>query len=217
MTFLRRNGMLLAALIVMFAASLYAWPRVAEMLPVHWGFSGEPDRFGGRFEGLLLLPLVTLGVYALVTWLPRLDRKGARNSVVIGVVRSITVVGMTALHLGLVAGYLGWGIDIVRLASLVVGAILLATANVLPKAEPSAFVGVRVPWTLTSRKSWYASQRLGGWLLALTGLALLVVGFVSASPWALFGILAAMLVGLIGVIVYSYLVWRGDDERESAL
>ena len=27
----------------------------------------------------------------------------------------------------------------------------------------------------------------------------------------------AMLVGLIGVVVYSYLVWRGDDERESTL
>lgn len=217
MTAFRQHGLLLAALIVMFAASLYAWPRLEGPLPVHWGISGQPDRYGSLFEGLLLLPLITLGVYALVTWLPRLDRRGASNRAVIGVVRSVTVVGMSALHLGLVAGYLGWGVDIIRLTSLVVGAILLVTGNILPKAEPSAFVGVRVPWTLTSRKSWYRTQRLGGWLLALTGLVLMVVGFVSGSSWALFGVLAAMVVGIVGVIVYSYLVWRGDEERESAL
>lgn len=217
MTLLRRNLPLLAALVVMLAASFYAWPRVADTLPVHWGFSGTPDRYGGKFEALLLLPLLLLAVYALITLLPRLERSGERNRGVIRVVRNALAVGLGLLHLGLVAGYLGWNVSVLRLVALTVGAILLLTGNVLPKTQPSQFVGLRVPWTLTSRRSWHLGQRAAGWLLSLTGLALLAIGVVSPTPLALFGVLALMALGLIAVVVYSYLVWRSDDERESAL
>lgn len=36
---LRRNGLALTALALMVLASLYAWGRVPETLPVHWGLN----------------------------------------------------------------------------------------------------------------------------------------------------------------------------------
>jgi len=41
-----------------------------DRIPVHWDASGHPDRYGGKREGSLLLPLVKLGVYLLL-FLPR--------------------------------------------------------------------------------------------------------------------------------------------------
>ena len=58
---------LLAGLFALAAAS---WSGAPERIPVHWGFSGQPDRFGGRFEGLLGLPLLTLAVYLVMLFLP---------------------------------------------------------------------------------------------------------------------------------------------------
>ena len=57
----------------MFLAGAIAWPRVPDQIPVHWNINGEVDRYGGRFEGVWLLPLVALGIYFLLRVIPRFD------------------------------------------------------------------------------------------------------------------------------------------------
>ncbi len=63
----------LAIMAGMFAVAAWAWPQVPDRLPVHWNLQGEVDRYGGKFEGLLLLPLVTLGLYLLLLFVPLID------------------------------------------------------------------------------------------------------------------------------------------------
>jgi uncharacterized membrane protein len=48
-------------LVAMFGLSAWAWLRLpaGASIPVHWNVAGEADGYGGKFEGLLLLPLVT--------------------------------------------------------------------------------------------------------------------------------------------------------------
>ena len=58
---------------LMFAAAAVAWPMAPDRIPVHWNAAGAIDRYGGRFEGLLLLPLMALGLYLLMRFLPNLD------------------------------------------------------------------------------------------------------------------------------------------------
>ena len=62
----------------MFVAASVVWPTAPDQLPVHWSIQGQADGYGGKFERLLLLPLVTLGIYLLLAFLPRFD-PGAGN------------------------------------------------------------------------------------------------------------------------------------------
>src|SRR5205814_5497884 len=61
----------------MFVLTALAWPAAPDRVPVHWNLAGEVDRYGGKFEGLLLLPLLALGSYVLLRFLPRLDPRQA--------------------------------------------------------------------------------------------------------------------------------------------
>lgn len=63
----------LALIAAMFALAAVLWSSMPERMPVHWGFTGEPDRYGGRFEGLLVMPLLAAGLYLLLLFLPRID------------------------------------------------------------------------------------------------------------------------------------------------
>ena len=49
-------------IVAMFALSWWAWGQVpaGAEIPVHWGVDGQPDRYGGKFEGLMLMPLIFL-------------------------------------------------------------------------------------------------------------------------------------------------------------
>lgn len=214
---LRRNGWALAALALMGLASLYAWSRVPETLPVHWGLSGEPDRYGGRLEALGILPLIALLLYGLGAAFSRFGKQTDGNRKLTRAVLHITVLGLAVLHLSLIALYLGAELSIPRLASLVTGIILMGTGNLLPKAQPNRWVGVRTPWTYRSKESWYKSQRLGGWMMTLSGAAFIVTALVTDSLLVIFGVLGATLLATLGLLLYSYVAFRHDETREPSL
>jgi uncharacterized membrane protein len=94
----------------------------------------------------------------------------------------------------------------------IVGAALVAIGNVLPRARPNWWFGIRTPWTLSNDRVWERTHRIGGYVLMAVGaLAILasIAGVTIAS--AAVGVAAAAL-GL-GLIVYSYLAWRQETSR----
>ncbi len=60
--------------LVFFSGTLISyWPELPNEIPIHFGLSGEPDAFGSKTK-LLILPIVTLLVYAGLTVLRRFTR-----------------------------------------------------------------------------------------------------------------------------------------------
>ena len=54
-----------------FTAVVYS--RLPERMPTHWNFSGEVDGWSSRLVGAIMLPLVGLGIFALLQVFPRID------------------------------------------------------------------------------------------------------------------------------------------------
>lgn len=213
MKLLRDNWLPLTAIAAMVGISVYAWGRLPDSLPVHWDALGEVDRYGSRFEALGIMPLVALMLFLV----PRLSTpsQGAQapNAHLRRLIMDIVLLGLAPLHVGIVANLLGAELSVPRLAGLAVGLILLFTGNLLPKAQPSLWLGVRTPWTLGSRASWQKVNRAGGWLLVGAGVAFLVGSLLTPSPVALFLVVGLTVLGVLGLVLYSYLVWRDDPSK----
>lgn len=64
------------SLVVAMTALVWAWQSMPDgEIPVHFGFSGEPDNWGTRTEFLGVLGAIMLGTWALMAWLTsRADR-----------------------------------------------------------------------------------------------------------------------------------------------
>lgn len=206
---------LLLLLGAMFVAAALTWPSAPDRIPVHWGFSGEPDRYGGRFEGVVVPPLIALGVYLAMIVLPRIDPGRANYANFPGAYTAIryAVLGMIAAFYGVAQLAIhGAAVDLPRLGMAAIGVAFLIMGNVMGKLRPNWFVGIRTPWTLASKESWVKTHRLGGWVFIVAGLAMIVSGWVRVT-WltttALVGFGAASLL-LIG---YSYFIWRADPDK----
>ncbi len=205
-----------AILAAMFAATAWAWPRVPPEMPVHWNIAGEPDRYGGRAEALLLVPLLALGLYALFLALPRIDPLRANYAQFAGpyaVLRTAILAVMGVIQAVLIAAALGWQGNVGMVISAAVGLLFVVLGTLMHRFQPNWFVGIRTPWTLSSEKSWVQTHRLGGWVFITVGAAMAVLGLINPA-WAF----PVMLVGLIGgitvILVYSYRVWRDDPDRQ---
>jgi immunity protein, SdpI family len=206
-----------AVIAAMWLASAVSWSRAPERLPVHWNLHGEVDRWGGRVEALLVLPLIVVPLYLLLTFLPRLDPGRANYERFAGAYRLLRVAVLLflgVLHAQTLAPIYGVKSDAARVGALASGLLVLLLGGVMGKLRPNWFVGIRTPWTLSSKLSWMRTHRLGGWLFLGTGLVVTVLALVAPRS-----ALAALMIGLLGsaaiTIVYSYLVWRGDPDRQS--
>jgi len=199
----------------MFALAAMTWSWAPERIPVHWNLHGQVDRHGGRFEGLFAIPLAALGIYVLMLLVPRIDPGRANYPGFRGAfttLRLALVVFLAALY-GVMHLWLR-GIE-VRVGTVVpwlVGAVFVVVGNLLGKVRPNWFVGIRTPWTLSSKESWARTHRVGGWVFVVEGLAFMAAGLIQAA-WAFYAACSLLLVGVLGLVVYSYLVWRGDPDK----
>jgi uncharacterized membrane protein len=218
----RRRMVLLSGgfLVLMLALSAVGWLNTAEdaLIPVHWNASGEVDRFGSKWEAFLVTPALLVFITALMVALPaieprRLHLQQSRKPYVASFAAVATL--MLVVHTGLVAAALGLEIDMARLVPVAVGIMLVVVGNYLGKVRSNFFIGIRTPWTLSSELSWRKTHRLGGKLFVVVGLAIVASSVLPSPGVALLVASAVLGVMVLALVVYSYVLWRGDPDRST--
>ncbi|APV43484.1 putative membrane protein [Dehalogenimonas formicexedens] len=211
----RSEALNLFLIAAMFIASAIVYPSAPETVPIHWGLNGEPNGYGGRFEGLFLLPLMTIGIYLLLLVLPKIDPKRANYEKFGGVyriIRTLLVVFMAGIHGVILASIKGASIDIGMAVMVMVGLMFVVLGNYFGKLKQTWFVGIRTPWTLTSELSWRKTHQLGGKIFVVFGLLLALTGIIR-QDWLFFSVFGLFMASIIYLIIYSYLVWKSDPNR----
>lgn len=187
-----------------------AFPFLPEQVPTHWNLDGTVTYSG---KGTLwLLGLMPLALTALMRALPRVDPRRGNYSrfqsyydgfvLVMGLfllcITAVTVV--ESLRPGTLAVW--------RIVVMAVGLLLVFLGNMLPKVKSNFFLGVKTPWTLSDPDVWNRSQRLGGRLFFLAGLAMMASGLLLGEH-AAFAVTMAGALGAGGVpCVMSYIWYR---------
>jgi uncharacterized membrane protein len=208
---------LLALIALMFAAALIVWPTAPSEIPVHWNASGEVDRFGGKIEGLLLLPLMALGIYLLMRYLPNID-PGRVNYARFGGAYTAIRAGVLLLMAGIYGMVIAWvlkaPVDMSRAVPVAVGALFMLFGSVLGQVKPNWFVGIRTPWTLSSTESWARTHRLGGWFFIALGVLFAITGLFKLGSFG-FVVIGASIAAVAVLVAYSYVVWRSDPAKRT--
>lgn len=208
-----RTSLLLLA--TMALASLAGWAALPADLsvPMHYDIEGEVDRYGSLIEGLVALPLIALGVFALILFLaryePRIDHlKRGRQALDWSLVGTMALI--CAVHLASLAVAAGWPVPIPTLVMLGAGALFIVIGNFLPKTRSNFLIGVRTPWTLSSEHSWFKTHRLAG--RGFVALGSLAIAATLASPrLALWVLVVGVGLLTIGLFAASWYYWRRDD------
>lgn len=202
-------------LVGMFLLAAVTWSSAPDQIPMHWNVQGEVDRYGGRFEGLVAIPLLTLAIYLGMLFLPRFDPGRANYPRFLGAysVIRVAIVVFLALIYGVIHMWIrGHQIAVDTVVPVLVGGFFIVIGNIMGKIRPNWFIGVRTPWTLSSKTAWTKSNRLAGWLLILSGLMLIAVGILHPD-WGVILIVGVLIAIVFVVTLYSYLIWRRDPEK----
>jgi uncharacterized membrane protein len=210
MTFPSRSTSL-AATATAAVASALAYPFLPNRVATHFDVDGRSDRYGSRASAALTLPAVMGGLTVLNdrlgAWPGGRDREDGDS----GVQARDQAIGLVELallpaHLAVLANGLGKPIDMSRVHRGVVGVLMIALGNLMPRLPRNGLVGIRTPWTLADPAVWERTHRLGGYLVTAAGLVSLAS--LPATGKRAARLPVAALLGAVGLsAAYSYVIY----------
>ncbi|MEG0762619.1 MAG: SdpI family protein [Oscillospiraceae bacterium] len=205
--------------------TLIALPTLPNIIPAHFGFDGSADRWGSKYE-LLILPIITPIFIAIMAAIGNYAKKQknstAQNEKVLNVVNYIIAIiynAMTCYFLYVSFSGLDnlhkTDIDGMRVLGIVLSVSFIFLGNILPKCKQNALIGIRTKWTLANKTVWYKTHRLGGVIMACFGAvsAILCLTVLSGMS-AIFFVSIGMMIITIPIIIYSFVIYKKEVLNE---
>ena len=199
-----------------------------DRVPVHYDAAGTIDRWGSKWE-YLLLPCVAFLIAATVSAIGLLlrrkagtDEKEVAHAKANGKVLRAALLGLglffTALQIAMLlgagreaaAGAEKASVPMMKVSAIAMGLLLILLGNFMPKAKPNSAVGLRCAWTQYNDVTWQKGNRFGGWALMAAGLVTLLAVPLTPETWAMPILLAAIFLATVASLIYAKKVYDAE-------
>ena len=203
-----------------------------DRVPLHYDFSGNIDRWGSKWENLLLpgIVLVMALIFALTEKLgfraaagdQRKTAQAVSNRKVLRITMLATSLTFTVLQAVLLYSA-GRGaaeqaarssLPLNRIVVLCLGVMLLVLGNFMPRAKRNSAIGFRCGWTQYSDVTWQKSNRFSGYAMMLAGAVTGAAVLPAPDAWAIPIFFGALTCSLAASLIYARRVYRAEREKE---
>lgn len=216
----RSDWFLLFVIMFSFLIGFYFYPKLPDQIPMHWNIQGEVDSYGGKLLGTTAIPGLNLVLFVLFILLPYIDPRKEnyqKFSRVYTIFRWTMHLFFVILYLLTLVYALNEGNEIPSYLSvpfvvpLFVSILFIIIGNYLGKIKDNFFIGIRTPWTLSSKEVWYKTHRLASRLFVLSGFLGLIGSFFQGMI-SFIMLMVPIMISTIYILIYSYLEYRKEKK-----
>lgn len=202
--------LLLGLMLIPFVYLAFVYNQLPETVPFHYGFDGQPDRYGPKAGLVLLFGGLTVVMYLMFRYIPKLDPKQNLYSANYLKIRTLISIFWCGLLIGLWYSTAQGVMGDTFLSFLLAGVFLLLAGlgNLMHSIKPNYFVGIRTPWTLDSELVWRKTHQRMAPIWVSAGLLGALLSFLVPATWKPFVVLGIVLSLTFGSILYSYLLYQ---------
>ncbi len=199
----------IAILAVSFALSVVTYDAMPDLITTHWNAAGEPDGHMEKVYAAMIMPVISVMLYALFVAVPRIDPLKANiRKFKVHYDRFIILMLGFFLYMNVITTALNLGVqlNIGMLMMPAMGVLFYFIGTLLNHVKRNWFIGIRTPWTMSSDVVWKKTHMFGAkmfkaiGMLAFLGIALPEVGLVLVVVMA--------LVAAAATVAYSYAAYR---------
>jgi len=172
---------------------------------VHWNEMGEPDGYGTKFMGLFFFPIITLILYLIFCYIPRMAVY-QRNIThfkthYIGFKLAFNLY-MLFIYITMLLPNIGVFVDITFLVVFGLATLIFYVGYVLQFTELNYFIGFRTPWTLVSPSVWDKTNHLASIVFRI--LAFFIFFSIFFKQYFIVSIIVPLIVAVVFLFTYSY-------------
>ncbi len=200
------------------AAALLTLPQLPEKIPAHFGFDNQVDRWGSKYEALLL-PVISLLMGYFLLGMAKLaakkERYGENNKKVTMIMGIFVLILFNALNayflytsLNKVEDLSSVSLDLYQLVFGIMGVLMIVTGNVMPKLRRNAMIGLRTRWSMKNDVTWKKSQLIGGISFIVGGVMIIGICIAVKGIFCLVSVLGVWGIMVVVDVVLTYRVAR---------
>ena len=206
------------ALLIPVLAGVILWNKLPDEIATHWGVDGNPNGYSSRTFAVFGMPVILLIVHLAVSLTTAKKDTDAISDKLFGLLLWICPVMSIMVSTITYATALGYDVDVPSVVMMVVGFIFIMLGNYLPKARQNYFFGMRVKWTLESKKNWEHSNRFSAKIMVALGLIYIICAvmnlFIEMEIAMIVILVVTMLGAVFAMVLYSYLYYLKHNQDE---
>jgi len=205
----------LALIALALLAGAVLWNQLPDQMASHWNVNDQVDGYTSKLLGVFLMPLITLGMFALFLVVPNIDPLKA-NIAKFRESFNLFIVLIVAFMLYIHGLTLAWSLghqDFKMSGAILpfIGILFIAIGFMLRKAKRNFFIGIRTPWTLSSDNVWDKTHQLGSILFMVSG-AFAIIGGVFGGMAAFWLMFVPLIGSSLFLVIYSYVLYRAETK-----
>lgn len=214
---MKKSNLTDVAAFIIWLLPIFYFIKIYAVLPqtiaLHFGWDGKPNRFGDKTELLWTIPLlsvITLGIYFLIKFLPKIDPKKTvgYSGETFKKISFALVIFISGLQFFIINSSVTGNFGLDKLFFPFMGLFFAYLGNLMHSIKSNYFVGIRTPWTLEDPDTWRATHQLGGKLWFFGGILITITTlFLPAKIGFAFFITIIIIISLVPVI-YSYIYFK---------
>lgn len=206
-----------------------------DTVPVHFDITGAPDRWGSKFE-LLILPLVLIASAFSIEPMVRSYYKKAdktenekEKAEHISNAKVLNITGILTMFLfffmNLLTLYTTYihvtpnsalpEFDMLRVVGFIMGITIAVLGNYMPKTRNNRNIGFRVYWTMYNDVTWSKSNKFASYILMIAGAISAICSLFVPGEFASFLSIGALMISLPIIMIYAYIVYRNERKKDS--
>jgi len=191
------------------------WHSLPEIIPTHFNFKGISDGWSHKSSLIIFTVALNVGIYFLMFIIPFIDPK--KKIMQMGQkyynLRFVMTFFIAVLSTFLIYTSNAGSIKNPNLLFGSIGVLVVIMGNYLTSIDSNYLIGIRTPWTLSSEKSWKKTHQLARPIWMIGGSLIVILGFIIPDIKTYFPIWL-VIIAILGLvpIVYSYIVYRNDEE-----
>lgn len=205
-----------SAWLIAIALGIIAYSHIPAQVGTHFNLAGKADRVGSRFAAVLVEPAIMVGIMLLWHVLWRIDPKKRNYETFWPTYRyigGIIVVFIGLMYLSTLSHLLNIApVEmLLRFGPTIYAIMIVLLANVFPRVQQNWWIGIRTPWTLSSKASWNRTHRLAGNLGIPTGVIMIILVWILPNSLIPFAIVLPIILWVFITVVASYLFAKKHD------
>lgn len=200
---------------------LIALQFLPDIIPLHYDFKGQIDRWGSKYE-MFIFPALTVifGIFLIIVTkvVARQEKQGENNESI------CVIIGIASLFLfNVLTGYFLYisfraienlsevAVDINQITCGILGLSIIVIGNIMPKARLNSILGLRTSWSMKNEWTWKKSQRFGGILLIIAGILIFVASCLTKGMACILWMLGILIVATIISVYYTYKIAKNEN------
>ena len=205
-------------ILIQIALALYFGLPLADdaQIPSHWNLQGEVDGWTGKYQAIIMFPLINIVLFCLMLFFPIISPRYRNNpdifDKILPSLLNLLVFFFAVIHIFTILMARGYLPAENLFVFILLGLLFILVGNLLPKVPANFYLGVRVPWTLSSDVIWKKTSRITGKCFALGGVIFIIIGIIGKIT-----VIVKMLMILVFIliiilpIIYSFIVYKKEQ------